>query len=149
VVVCATREQAEQVRELVAAVLLRSLGARTQEDPGRAHGAACPIEAGTPQVREELVAGVGGPADAHAYQGAPVGPPPAIITTCSVQAIINSIAATRTSTGLKVFARLDDRNYPKKVQVSDEELATVNLTRGPQTPPRKPRDEYVQVWPSR
>jgi hypothetical protein len=29
---------------------------------------------------------------------------------------------------LKVFARLDERDYPQKVQVSDDELAAVNLT---------------------
>jgi Rhodopirellula transposase DDE domain len=42
--------------------------------------------------------------------------------------IINSIAATTTSSGLKVFARLDQRDYPKKVQVTDAEIAAVNLT---------------------
>jgi transposase len=46
----------------------------------------------------------------------------------SYQVIINSIAATTTSSGLKVFARLDERDYPQKVQVSDDELAAVNLT---------------------
>ena len=43
--------------------------------------------------------------------------------------IINSIAATTTSSGLKVFARLDERDYPQKVQVSDDQLAAVNLAR--------------------
>jgi hypothetical protein len=47
----------------------------------------------------------------------------------SYQVIINSIAATTTSSGLKVYARLDEREYPKKVEVSDKELAAVNLTR--------------------
>jgi len=47
----------------------------------------------------------------------------------SYQVIINSIAATTTSSGLKVFARLDEREYPKKVQVTDDQLAAVNLTR--------------------
>ena len=46
----------------------------------------------------------------------------------SYQVVINSIAATTTSSGLKVFARLDQRDYPKKVQVSDKEFAAVNLT---------------------
>jgi len=36
----------------------------------------------------------------------------------SYQVIINSIAATTTSSGLKVFARLDERDYPSKVQVT-------------------------------
>jgi hypothetical protein len=42
--------------------------------------------------------------------------------------IINSIAATSTRTGLEVHARLDDNEYPK-VEVSDEQLAAVNITR--------------------
>jgi len=44
----------------------------------------------------------------------------------SYEVIINLIAATKTSTGLKVYARLDDREYPK-TEVSDEQLAAVNL----------------------
>jgi hypothetical protein len=47
----------------------------------------------------------------------------------SYEVVINSIAATSTSTGLKVYARLDERDYPRQIQVSDAELATVNLTR--------------------
>ena len=49
----------------------------------------------------------------------------------SYQVIINSIAATTTTTGLKVFARLDEHEYPKRVEVSDEELAAVNFTPDP------------------
>ena len=49
----------------------------------------------------------------------------------SYEIVINSIAATTTSTGLKVYARLDERDYPKKVQVTDEQLAAVNLTPDP------------------
>ncbi|MCA1701277.1 MAG: ISAzo13 family transposase [Actinobacteria bacterium] len=45
--------------------------------------------------------------------------------------VINSIAATTTNTGLKVYARLDKREYPKKVQITDEQLAAVNLTPDP------------------
>jgi hypothetical protein len=41
--------------------------------------------------------------------------------------IINSIAATTTSTGLKVYAQLDERDYPQGVEVSDAQLAAVNL----------------------
>ncbi len=41
--------------------------------------------------------------------------------------IINSIAATTSETGLKVYAQLDTREYPKGIEVSDGELATVNL----------------------
>ena len=46
----------------------------------------------------------------------------------SYEVIINSIAATTTSTGLDVYARLDDSDYPK-IEVSDAELAAVNITR--------------------
>ena len=46
----------------------------------------------------------------------------------SYEVIINLIAATTTSTGLDVYARLDQNEYPK-VEVTDAELAAVNLTR--------------------
>jgi hypothetical protein len=49
----------------------------------------------------------------------------------SYQVIINSIAATTTSSGLKVFARLDQRDYPKKVAVTEAELAAVHITPDP------------------
>ena len=45
----------------------------------------------------------------------------------SHEVIINLIAATTTSTGLEVYARLDERSYPKGIMVSDTELAAVNL----------------------
>jgi Rhodopirellula transposase DDE domain len=45
--------------------------------------------------------------------------------------VINSIAATTTRTGLKVYARLDERDYPKKIDVTDAQIAAVNLTKGP------------------
>ena len=45
----------------------------------------------------------------------------------SYEVIINSIAATTTRTGLEVYARLDQRTYPK-VDVTDTELAAVNIT---------------------
>jgi len=54
----------------------------------------------------------------------------------SYEVVINSIAATTTSTGLKVYARLDEHDYPKQIQVSDAELAAVNLT----------RDEFHPEW---
>ncbi|MCA1680996.1 MAG: ISAzo13 family transposase, partial [Actinobacteria bacterium] len=47
----------------------------------------------------------------------------------SYEVVINSIAATTTSKGLKVYARLDEHDYPKKMQVTDAELAAVNLKR--------------------
>jgi hypothetical protein len=47
----------------------------------------------------------------------------------TLEVIINLIAGTTTTTGLKIYARLDERDYPKGVAVSDEQLATVNITR--------------------
>ncbi len=46
----------------------------------------------------------------------------------SYQVIINSIAATTTRSGLDVHARLDDNQYPK-VEITDAQLAAVNITR--------------------
>ena len=43
------------------------------------------------------------------------------------EVIIELIAATTTSTGLKVYARLDEHTYPDKVKVSDAELAAVQI----------------------
>jgi transposase len=45
----------------------------------------------------------------------------------SRRVIIDLIAATTTRTGLKVYARLDERAYPNKINVSDTELAAVNI----------------------
>jgi hypothetical protein len=45
----------------------------------------------------------------------------------SLETIINLIAGTTTSTGLEVYARLDERTYPDKIRVSDAELKAVNL----------------------
>lgn len=47
----------------------------------------------------------------------------------SYEAVINLIAATTTSTGLKVYARLDENEYPTKLQVTDAELAAVAIER--------------------
>lgn len=57
----------------------------------------------------------------------------------SHEVIINSIAATTTSSGLKVYARLDEHDYPKKIGVADAEIAAVNLT----TDPFRPEWNYV------
>jgi hypothetical protein len=46
----------------------------------------------------------------------------------SFEVIISLIGATTTRTGLEVYARLDERDYPTKIQVSDAELAAVDLT---------------------
>jgi hypothetical protein len=45
------------------------------------------------------------------------------------EVIINLIAGTTTTTGLKVYAQLDERTYEKGITVTDQQLATVNITR--------------------
>ena len=45
----------------------------------------------------------------------------------SLKTIINLIASTTTSTGLEVYARLDDGTYPDKIRVPDEQIQAVNL----------------------
>ncbi|HMC94674.1 MAG TPA: ISAzo13 family transposase, partial [Polyangia bacterium] len=47
----------------------------------------------------------------------------------SLEVIINLIAATTTSTGLKLYARLDDRSYERGIDVTDQQLNSVNITR--------------------
>ena len=45
----------------------------------------------------------------------------------TLETIINLIASTTTSTGLEVYARLDERGYPDKIRVSDDAIQAVNL----------------------
>ena len=45
----------------------------------------------------------------------------------SLQVIIDLIGATTTSTGLKVYARLDPGEYVKGIKVTDTELGAVNI----------------------
>jgi hypothetical protein len=45
----------------------------------------------------------------------------------SLETVVNLIAATTTSTGLEVYARLDDGSYPDKIRVPDSEIEAVNL----------------------
>lgn len=47
----------------------------------------------------------------------------------SYQAVINLITNTTTSTGLKIYARLDENTYPTKIKVTNTELAAVNIER--------------------
>ena len=47
----------------------------------------------------------------------------------SLEMIINLIANTSTSTGLKLYAQLDDRTYERGIEITDEQLAAVNITR--------------------
>lgn len=43
--------------------------------------------------------------------------------------VVNLIASTTTTTGLKVHAFLDTSDYPAKIQISDEEMASLRITR--------------------
>jgi DDE family transposase len=45
----------------------------------------------------------------------------------SYEIIVNLIGSTQTSSGLKVYAKLDPNRYEKGREVTDDELATVNL----------------------
>ena len=45
------------------------------------------------------------------------------------ETIVQLIGAIRTTKGLRVRAKLDERAFPKGVEVTDEELAEVNLIR--------------------
>ena len=47
----------------------------------------------------------------------------------SLEVIIDLIGCTTTSTGLKVYARLDPGDYVKGIKVTDAELAAVNIVR--------------------
>ena len=42
---------------------------------------------------------------------------------------LNLIAATTTNTGLKLYAQLDERTYERGIEITDEQLAAVNITR--------------------
>ncbi len=45
----------------------------------------------------------------------------------SLETIISLIGATTTSTGLEVYARLDDGTYPDKIKVPDSQLKAIHL----------------------
>ena len=45
----------------------------------------------------------------------------------SYEVIINLISATTTTTGLEVHARLDNNTYPDKIEITDQQLAAVNI----------------------
>ena len=47
----------------------------------------------------------------------------------SLEVIINLIAGTTTTTGLKIYAQLDERRYEKAIEVTDQQLAAVNIIR--------------------
>ena len=47
----------------------------------------------------------------------------------SFRTIVELICATTTWAGLKVRAELDNNKYPKGIRISDDEMASLNLTR--------------------
>jgi Rhodopirellula transposase DDE domain len=47
----------------------------------------------------------------------------------SLEVIVSLIAGTSTNTGLRIYARLDDRVYEKGVEVSDQQLTAIKITR--------------------
>ena len=47
----------------------------------------------------------------------------------SLETIINLIAGTTTTTGLEVYARLDEETYPDKIRVTDAEFDALNIHR--------------------
>ena len=42
--------------------------------------------------------------------------------------MIDLIASTTTSTGLKVYARVDPNSYPTKLQITAQQMQAVNIT---------------------
>ena len=47
----------------------------------------------------------------------------------SYRVIVDLISATTTKTGLTVHCELDDTAYPKGINVSDEDMDAINMTR--------------------
>ena len=47
----------------------------------------------------------------------------------SYQTVISLIASTKTKTGLTVKARLDKRDYKKGIEISEQEMSEINLTK--------------------
>ena len=47
----------------------------------------------------------------------------------SLEIIVNLIAATTTNTWLKIYARLDDQTHERGIDITDEQLAAVHITR--------------------
>ena len=54
----------------------------------------------------------------------------------SHEVIVNLIASTTTRKGLKVQAELDSNLYPKGIKVTDEEFASIRIS----------RDEFHGEW---
>ena len=54
----------------------------------------------------------------------------------TLQVVVNLIAATKTSKGLKIMSRAGLTDYPTKIKVSDAEMESINLI----------RNEYHGEW---
>jgi hypothetical protein len=46
----------------------------------------------------------------------------------TLETVVNLIAATKTAAGLRVRAALDTRTYEKAIQVTDDEITSLNLS---------------------
>jgi len=42
--------------------------------------------------------------------------------------VVELIAATTTTTGLKVHCELDPRSYPRGIKVTEDEMSSLNIT---------------------
>ena len=47
----------------------------------------------------------------------------------SLEVVLSLIGPTTTSTGLKVYAQLDQGTYERGLEITNDQLAAVNLTR--------------------
>jgi len=47
----------------------------------------------------------------------------------SLEVVVNLIASTKTNTGLKVYAQLDRGSYQRGIEITDDQLAAVNIAR--------------------
>ena len=45
------------------------------------------------------------------------------------ETVVNLIAATRTATGLTVTSQLDEQIYEKGIQITEEQMSKLNITK--------------------
>ena len=64
----------------------------------------------------------------------------------SHEVIVETIAATTTSTGLTVHAELDPANYPTGIKIPDQQMNDLETTTHPD-PPRLPRRMELHPHP--
>ena len=51
-----------------------------------------------------------------------------VVSHCAAIAIVQLIAATKTETGLRVRAELDENKYPKGIKISNAQFSAINIT---------------------